>query len=161
MECSSSIVECLKTNKINPVPTASYGKNPSKALVYDQDFFSGKEWKIDFTGAVSLNKYQISTGDWCCFVKEWTAYVSNDDTNWIEVDYQAGYPVGRNFTIKPVKARFFKIAGTSEGDDFLRFYWIKFYGSIRPLYNKNMISYNQNMIFCSCLIFLVFLAASI
>ena len=135
MTCSSSIVECLKTNGINPVPS-SYSGTASKALIYDSNFFDGREWwKIDFTRAVSLSKYQIHTYSGCHYLKKWDAYVSKDNKNWTKVDSQTGFAAGRVFPIKPVNARYFKIIGNDGdcGGNFLFFDWIKFFGSLKPI----------------------------
>ena len=150
--CSTHLVECLRSVKIKPVATASSSSNDAKnALIYSTQnwYFTGavstqQWWKVDFKAVVSINQYQIFTYSGCHYITSWTIETSLDNVVWNETDSvsRTSYHENEIFTFeKPVNARYFKINGRNDDPNCtcpkcFVFWYVKFFGILNSVVKK-------------------------
>ena len=151
MECSTNIVNCLRSRGIEPscISSTIYDNEqkyaPENAIKYNSelnvyyqsnDTLPNQWWQIDFKKRVKLVAYNIVAGPLCYWVTNWKINVSIDGNNFHQVDsYGSNFSKNATLTVPNNEViRFVKIEGSADicqqHQTIFAFLRVYFYGTI-------------------------------
>ena len=151
MACSTHIVECLRKRGIEPkiIDTKSIdGCVPENGIIYNENsFFHSPQdpddiWTLDFTRNVYITGYQIHGEESHNWVRNWYVY-TKDQNDWILIDSHPNNTFPRHSIFSfpnAINTRYIRFKGgsTQNGEYYLAFYYIKFFGCIKKVDLKNI-----------------------